>query len=68
MLAIFAVTSGLTDDIAPAKLRKFEKDLLQFARSVHPDVFGAIATAPKISGDIEATLRSLIEEFKKQES
>ncbi|MEK7488103.1 MAG: F0F1 ATP synthase subunit alpha, partial [Patescibacteria group bacterium] len=67
VLAIFAVTSGLTDDIAPAKLRKFEKDLLQFAQAVHPDVFGTIAAAQKISGDAEAILRSLIEEFKKQD-
>ncbi|MBI5912923.1 F0F1 ATP synthase subunit alpha [Candidatus Azambacteria bacterium] len=67
VLAIFAVTSGLTDDIAPAKVRKFEKDLLQFAQTVHPDVFGKIAAAEKISGDIEAELRSMIGEFKKRE-
>ena len=67
VLAIFAVTSGLTDDIAPAKVRKFEKDLLQFAKTVHADAFTMIATAEKISGEVEAKLRSVIEEFKQRE-
>jgi len=61
VVVIFAVTRGLMDKIPVAKIRDFEKKLLQHLKEAHPEVLKSIAEKKVIEN--EATLESVIKEF-----
>ncbi len=58
---IFAVTRGLMDKIPVAKIRDFEKKLLQHLKESHPEVLKSIATKKVIEN--ESSLEAVIKEF-----
>ncbi len=64
VIGIFAVTNGHADDVPVAKLKEFERGLLQFMRTVHPEVGQAIMREKQLTDEIRMLLVSAIEEFK----
>jgi F-type H+-transporting ATPase subunit alpha len=61
VLVIFAVTTGLMDDVEPADISSFESELREFARARYGSVLSGIAD----TGDLpEEELTGLIEAFK----
>jgi F-type H+-transporting ATPase subunit alpha len=64
IMVIFAVTNGYLDDVAPAKIRQWETDFLEFVTSSRPDVGRAIRTRRALDDELTAQVRKAIEDFK----
>jgi F-type H+-transporting ATPase subunit alpha len=64
VIAIYAVTNGLADDVPVDKIREFEAGLLQFMRTIHPEVGQAIMSEKDLTDAIRATLEAAIREYK----
>src|SRR5205809_499521 len=65
VIVLFAGTNGYLDDIAVDEVQAFQKELLRFLSSSHPDIEKAIAKEKAVSEQTEKALRSAIDEFKK---
>jgi F-type H+-transporting ATPase subunit alpha len=65
VIVLFAGTNGFTDDIPVDQVQTFEKELLRFLGSSHPEIQEAIAKEKAISDATDKALRAAIEEFKK---
>jgi F-type H+-transporting ATPase subunit alpha len=61
VVVIFAVTRGLMDKIPVAKIRDFEKKLLEYLKESHPEILKSIATKKVIEN--ESALESVIKEY-----
>jgi F-type H+-transporting ATPase subunit alpha len=64
VIAIYAVTNGLADDVPVDKIREFEIGLLQFVRTIHPDVGQAIMTTRDLTDSTKQALEAAIREYK----
>jgi F-type H+-transporting ATPase subunit alpha len=64
VIVIFAVTSGLLDDVDVPKIREWEAGLLEFIRAQHPEIADEIRTKRALSDDLSGRLRKAIEEYK----
>src|SRR5213596_1941923 len=65
VIVLFAGTNGYLDDVAVDGVQAFQKELLRFLSSSHPDIERAIAKDKAVSEQTEKALRSAIDEFKK---
>jgi F-type H+-transporting ATPase subunit alpha len=63
--AIFAAARGYMDDVSVDQVQAFRDQLVEYLQSTHPQTLSDIATQKRIDDDLEARLRSAIEEFKK---
>ena len=61
---IYAGTQGLLDEIPLADVGRFEQEMLDYLRDVHPGLLQAIRDSDDLDDDAEATLRSAIQDFK----
>lgn len=64
MILYVAVNNYLTD-IEVSKVKKFEKDFLEYMDTHHRDIGKAIAEQKELNDDIKKRLNEAIEEFKK---
>ncbi|MDZ7385651.1 MAG: F0F1 ATP synthase subunit alpha [candidate division KSB1 bacterium] len=64
VIAIYAVTNGYADDVPVDKIRAFEEGLLQFMRTVHPDIGATIMRDKDLSDETRAKLDQAIKEYK----
>ena len=65
VIVLFAGTSGYLDDVEVEQVQAFQKELLRFLGSSHPEIEGAIAKEKAVSEPTEKALRAAIDEFKK---
>jgi F-type H+-transporting ATPase subunit alpha len=61
---IYAGTQGLLDEIPLADVGRFEQEMLDYLRDVHPGLLQGIRDSDDLDDDAEATLRSAIQDFK----
>lgn len=66
VLSIYAVTSGLMDDIPIDSFQRFEKDLHDFAKKRLPKVLEELSTGEKPTEQTLKQITKLVEEFKKR--
>ena len=64
VIALFAGVNGYLDDVDPAQVPRFEKELLAFMDEKYPDVVRTLADTAKIDDDLDAKIRKAIEDFK----
>jgi F-type H+-transporting ATPase subunit alpha len=65
---IYAVTNGWADDVPVAKISGFEAGLLQFMRTVHPEISQAIMDEKILTDEIRELLEAAIREYKQTAS
>ena len=65
VISIFAGARGYLDDVPLDRVRDFEKSLLRFMDQTHPEIEADVTENARISDEMEKTLRSAVEEFKK---
>jgi len=65
VMILFAGTNGFVDDIPVEQVETFQRELLRFLHSSHPQIVGTIAKEKAISDATDKALRAAIEEFKK---
>ena len=66
VIIIYAVTRKYLLDVPTEEIGRFEKEFFEFLNTKYPEVPGNIASEQVISDETEMTLKSAIEEFKKQ--
>ncbi len=64
VIGIYAVTNGLADDVPVDKIRDFEAGLLQFMRTVHPEIGQTIMAEKVLTDPIRDALNAAIGEYK----
>jgi F-type H+-transporting ATPase subunit alpha len=64
VMIIFAVTNGLLDDVDVARLRAWEQGLHEFMAAQHPEIGEEIRRKKALPDDLQARLRTAIEEYK----
>lgn len=65
-LSIYAVTSGLMDDVPIDSFQRFEKEMHDFARKSYPKVLDALSTGERPTEQTLKQISKLTEEFKKR--
>jgi F-type H+-transporting ATPase subunit alpha len=68
VIGIYAVTNGFADDVPVDKVRDFEAGLLQFMRTVHPEIGQAIMDEAEITDQIKELLDAAIREHQQTAS
>jgi F-type H+-transporting ATPase subunit alpha len=63
-MVLFAGGNGFMDDVPVEKVQAFEKELLSFLDSAHPEIEQAIAKDRAISDETEKKLRAALDEFR----
>lgn len=66
VLSIYAVTSGLMDDVPIEAFQKFEKEMHDFAKKSYPKILASLATGEKPTEQTLKQVTKLVEEFKKR--
>ncbi len=66
ILAIFAGTSGVLDDLPVEQCRPFEQELIKFFESAHPGHLQAIREKKILDDELKAQLSRAIKEFKER--
>jgi F-type H+/Na+-transporting ATPase subunit alpha len=64
VLAIWAVSNGLADNVEVSQIRAFEGGLVNFVENSHPAVLETLRTKKSIDDDLKASMREAIEDFK----
>ncbi len=68
VIGIYAVTNGFADDVPVEKIRDFEAGLLQFMRTVHPEISQGIVDEKVLTDQIRELLDGAIQEYKQTAS
>ncbi len=63
VIAIYAVTHNYADTIPPNKVKEFEAGLVEFMRTVHPEIGKAIMTTKELPDSLMAQLDAAIKEY-----
>ena len=63
IIAIFAGSTGVLDEITNQQVKPFEAGLLAFVKDKYPDVVESIRTTKALGKDVEATLKKAVLEF-----
>ncbi|MBR3952996.1 MAG: F0F1 ATP synthase subunit alpha [Oscillospiraceae bacterium] len=64
VLIIFAVSDNHTNDIPVEDIKRFEKELIEFARYRYPELLQEIKTTKNFDKDMQARTAAVVEEFK----
>jgi F-type H+/Na+-transporting ATPase subunit alpha len=65
VISIYAGTRGYLDKLAVNQIGKFEAELLQSIRAGHKDLLDGIRKEKALTADLEAKLKSILENFSK---
>jgi F-type H+-transporting ATPase subunit alpha len=68
VIGIYVVTNGYTDDVPVNEIKDFETGLLQFMRTVHPEIGQAILDEKVLTDQIRELLDAAIQEYKQTAS
>lgn len=66
ILALYAVTHGFLDDVAIVDIKRFEKEMLDYVRSIHKDLLEEIEQKKALDDELEDKIRKTITEFKER--
>jgi len=61
---LYALTSGYLDDVAVAKVQKWEEDFHKYMKDMKSDVLKIIVEKKELTEEVESALKKAIEEYK----
>ena len=64
VIVLFALNSGLMEDVPLERCADFEDQLLRYVASSHPDIVQSIAESRDLTDEVEAKLTNAVNEFK----
>jgi len=65
VVVIFAGTQGYASDVPVDQIREWERALLRYMESTHPEILKEIAEKKEISDETRASLHKALDEFKR---
>ncbi len=66
VLSIYVATTGGTDNVPVAEVRRFEREFLQFAETNYPSVLKNIAAKKALDDGIKGEIKTAVEAFKER--
>ncbi len=66
VIIIYAGTKGYCDHVPVAKMREYERALLNYMRLEHPEIGADIATRKELTKETEEALKAALEEFNRR--
>ena len=66
VISVFTGVKGFLDDINLEKIKSFEKDIIEIAKSKKSEIIDAIESSGKLDENTEKLLVKMIEEYKKE--
>ena len=66
VLVLFIATSGITDNVAVADVRRFEKEFVQFVESSQPGILQRIAEKKALDDAMKADIKKAADAFKER--
>ncbi len=66
VIIIYAGTKGYCDHVPVAKMREYERALLNYMRLEHPEIGADIATRKELMKETEEALKAALEEFNRR--
>jgi F-type H+-transporting ATPase subunit alpha len=63
VVSIWTGSNGFLDNVPVPDVRRFERELLEFMESSHPEIFGHIRDKGTLPDDVENQLRDAVSEF-----
>ena len=64
VMILFAVNAGLTDEVPLERVNAFERELLSYLETTHPEIGQSIAASGRLEEDVSAQLTAAINNFK----
>ena len=64
VMILFAVNAGLTDEVPLERVNAFERELLSYLETTHPDLGQSIAASGRLEEEVSAQLTAAINNFK----
>jgi F-type H+-transporting ATPase subunit alpha len=64
VIVLFAVNTGLMEDVPLDRCADFEEQLLRYVASSHPDIAQSIAESQDLTEEVEGRLSQAISDFK----
>ena len=64
MLIIFAVSNNYANDVPVEEMKRFEKELIEFARYRYPEVLEGLKTTKNFDKELQERVSALVKEFK----
>ena len=64
VLIIFAVSNNYTNDIPVADMKRFEKELIEYARYHSPELLDELKTTRNFDAELQSKVGALVKEFK----
>jgi F-type H+-transporting ATPase subunit alpha len=64
VIILFAVNSGLMEDLPLDRCADFEEQLLRYVNSTHPDIAQSIMESKDLSDEVEGRLTQAVTDFK----
>jgi len=61
---IWSITNGFGDDIEVGDLKRFEDEMLKFAKEAHPGVLSSIREKGSLDDALKASMKEAVEDFK----
>ncbi|RME37357.1 MAG: F0F1 ATP synthase subunit alpha, partial [Deltaproteobacteria bacterium] len=66
VVAIYAANNGYVDDYPVTAVQRYEKEMLEFIESRHPDIFKDLTEKKAMDDDLEGRIKAALDEFKGQ--
>jgi F-type H+-transporting ATPase subunit alpha len=66
ILPLYSVTHGFLDDVAIDDVKRFEKEMLEFVKTSHPELVREIEEKKDLDDELEEKIRRVISEFKER--
>ena len=64
VLIIFAVSNNYANDVPVEEMKRFEKELIEFARYRYPEVLEGLKTTKNFDKELQERVSALVKEFK----
>ena len=64
VLIIFAVSNNYANDVPVEEMKRFEKELIEFARYRYPEVLEELKTTKNFDKELQERVSALVKEFK----
>jgi len=66
VIAIYAANNGYVDEYDATLVQRYEKEMLQFMDSKHPQLLSTLADKKAIDAELEGKIKAALDEFKGQ--
>jgi F-type H+-transporting ATPase subunit alpha len=66
VIVFWSIANGYLDEVDIENIGKYEKELLDYIETSHPDIYKELVTEQKLEDKLEAKIKKAVESFTKR--